>query len=147
VADCNGDGAKTSSIGGAFKQPGKLFIQQPNGASPGKNLVTGVKYERICKAFSSTADGDKDPELSVVQRQHRIDLQSPYYRPRLYLNDGKGNFPSRQHCLPPISSPTPKALAIADLDGDGDKDISSAAAWRLGISGVSPKLYPQKRSR
>jgi hypothetical protein len=58
-----------------------------------------------------------------------------YNQPRLYSNDGKGNFTLDDDALPLITDIT-KAAAIADYDGDGDTDIFIGGR-------LQPQKYPQ----
>ena len=45
TGDMNGDGLEDFFIGGAFKQSGKIFLQQKDGTFKSKDLVTGTKNE------------------------------------------------------------------------------------------------------
>jgi len=38
------------------------------------------------------ADNDKDLDLLIAGGSSEFEINSSFYRPRLYLNDGKGNF-------------------------------------------------------
>ncbi len=66
AGDVNGDGLEDFFIGGAFKQSGKIFLQQRNGTFIGKDLVSGTKYEEDMQSVFFDADGDKDPDLLIL---------------------------------------------------------------------------------
>ncbi|MDQ2753010.1 MAG: VCBS repeat-containing protein, partial [Bacteroidota bacterium] len=61
-----------------------------------------------------------------------FDPTSSFYRPRLYINDGKGNFQLNEKAMSTIIRTPGKAVAIADMDGDGDKDIFIGGRVSLG---------------
>jgi len=84
---------------GAFKQPGKLFIQQPNGAFTGKDLVTGVKYEEDMQTFSSTPTATKTRISSSSAAAPNSIFSAPYYRPGSISTTGKAISISTA-CLP-----------------------------------------------
>ena len=50
---------KNFFIGGAFKQSGKVFLQNKDGSFTGKDLVTGNKYEEDMQSVLFDANGDK----------------------------------------------------------------------------------------
>ena len=60
---------------------------------------------------------------------------SVHYKPRLYLNDGKGNFSLQPNAIPDTVTTIAGCVAAADYDGDGDID--------LFIGGRVSKRYPQ----
>ena len=58
-----------------------------------------------------------------------------YNQPRLYINDGKGDFKLDAAALPVITDIT-NAVTVADYDGDGDMDIFIGGR-------LLPQKYPQ----
>ena len=92
VADVNEDGLEDFFVGGAYNQSGKLFIQNRNHQFTGKDLVATKKYEEDMGSCFLDADGDGDADLMIASGSTEFDDGSPYYAPRLYLNDGHGNF-------------------------------------------------------
>jgi hypothetical protein len=44
-------------------------------------------------------------------------------RPRLYNNDGRGNFLINTEALPPGIDEMAAVIAVEDFDGDGDMDL------------------------
>ncbi len=132
TGDVNGDGREDFFIGGAYTQSGKLFLQQKDGSFIGKDLVAGTKNEEDMQSVLFDADGDGDSDLLVVSGSSEFDPTSSFYRPRLYTNDGKGNFQLNEKAIPTIIRTQGKAIAIADMDGDGDKDIFIGGRVSLG---------------
>ncbi len=141
TADVNGDGLEDFFIGGAFKQSGKIFLQQKDGTFNGKDLVTGTKNEEDMQSIFFDANGDGYPDLLIAGGSSEFDLTSSFYRPRLYLNDGKGNFKLDDSAFSPIIRTPSKAIAVADIDGDGDMDIFIGGRVALGTYPIPPRSY------
>jgi len=141
VADIDKDGREDFFIGGAFRQPGKIYHQNRDGAFTGKDLVGGPKYEEDMQSAWFDADGDGYPDLLIVGGSSEFEDGSAYYRPRLYHNDGKGNFRLDSTAFPPEIRTLAKSVAAADIDGDGDGDIFIGGRLALGAWPRSPKSY------
>jgi enediyne biosynthesis protein E4 len=134
TGDVNGDGLEDFFAGGAANQSGKIFIQKADGSFIATNLVEGNKPEEDLGAVLFDADGDKDLDLLVTGGS--FEFQVPKYnQPRLYSNDGKGNFTLDAAALPVINDIT-NAVTTADYDGDGDMDVFIGGR-------LTPQKYPQ----
>ncbi len=132
TGDINGDGREDFFVGGAYTQWGKVFLQQSNGTFSGKDLQTGTKNEEDMQSALFDADGDGDLDLLVVSGSSEFDPNSSFYRPRLYSNDGKGNFTLNEKAISTIIRTPGKCIAVADMDGDGDKDVFIGGRVSLG---------------
>jgi hypothetical protein len=141
TGDMNGDGLEDFFIGGAFKQSGKVFLQQKDGTFNSKDLVTGTKNEEDMQSVLFDANGDGYPDLLIAGGSSEFDVNSSFYRPRLYLNDGKGNFKLDDTAFSPIIRTPSKCIAVADMDGDGDIDIFIGGRVALGTYPVPPRSY------
>lgn len=133
--DVNGDGLTDFFVGGAFNQSGRIYIQQPNGTFTYTEIVKGEKTEEDLGSLLFDADGDKDLDLFVNSGGNEFQIGSPFYAPRLFKNDGKGNFTLDASAFPKTISISAQCVAGADYDGDSDID--------LFIGGrISPTQYP-----
>lgn len=141
TGDINGDGLEDFFIGGAFNQSGVCYLQNNDGSFTGKNLVTGKKYEEDMQSALFDADGDKDLDLLIVGGSSEFDEHSSFYRPRLYLNNGKGDFKLDSMAFSPLVRTAGKSLAIADMDGDGDMDVFIGGRVSLNTYPKGPQSY------
>ena len=80
------------------------------------------------------ADGDGDLDLLVTNGDVMYEENSVYYKPRLYMNDGKGNFTLNPNAIPDDVRTIAGCVTIADYDGDGYPDVF--------IGGRVSKTYP-----
>src|SRR5665213_515775 len=131
VGDVNGDGSGDTA---------KLFIQQPNGTfiqRPQFAFAKDKEYESIGAEFFD-ADGDGDLDLVVASGGNKEQLGSLYLAPRLYINDGKGNF-TRTFTGWPTLNINASCVRAGDYDGDGLPDIFIGARSVPGSYGVIPQ--------
>jgi len=123
TGDINGDGLTDFFAGGGFNSSGKIFIQRRDGTFLSRNLCDTVKIQEDMASVFFDADGDGDLDLLVTCGDTRFEDGSPYLVPRLYLNDGKGNFTLRPGAIPSDVRTIAGCVSIGDYDGDGDMDL------------------------
>jgi enediyne biosynthesis protein E4 len=139
VGDVNGDGLEDFFMGGASGDTAKLFLQLPNGSfiqRPQPAFMQDKDYESVGAEFFD-ADGDGDLDLVVASGGNKVQLGSVYSMPRLYINDGKGNFTRATNGWPTIYL-NASCVRVSDYDGDGLPDIFIGARSIPGSYGIIP---------
>ncbi|MDQ6634483.1 MAG: VCBS repeat-containing protein, partial [Gemmatimonadota bacterium] len=124
VADVNGDGLDDVYVGGAKWQGGRLYLQQRDGrfrASAQPAIQADSLNEDVDAAFFD-ANGDGSPDLLVVSGGNEFAGKEEALRPRLYLNDGHGNFRRDKAALPEIFE-NGSCVIPGDFNGDGHVDL------------------------
>jgi len=134
TGDINNDGRTDFFIGGAFNTPGKLFTQGAAQFFSSRNLSDSIKFEEDLDCLLFDADKDGDNDLLVTCGDMQFEDNSIYYKPRLYVNDGKGNFKLQANAIPDSVRTIAGCVSAGDFNGDGYAD--------LFIGGRVSKKYP-----
>ena len=142
IADVNGDGLEDMFVGGAKWQPGKLFLQQPDGrfrVSPQASILADSLNEDVDAAFFD-ANGDGHPDLLVVSGGNEFWEPADELRQRLYLNDGHGRFTRDTTGFPAIFE-NGACVVPGDFNGDGRIDLFIGGRVVSRKYGLTPRSY------
>jgi hypothetical protein len=134
TGDINQDGTTDFFIGNGFNFSGKIFAQQKDQSFISKNLIDSIKMEEDVDCILFDADGDGDQDLLITSGDIRYEENSVYYTPRLYINNGKGNFSLQASAIPVHVKAIAGCVSTGDYDADGDLD--------LFIGGRVSRKYP-----
>ncbi len=134
TADVNADGLADFFIGGGFNSSGALFIQKRQGGFYYVKFDTTIKFQEDTDCAFLDVDKDGDPDLLITYGGTRYAKNSIYYKPRLYINDGKGDFRLDRDAIPDNVRTIAGCLTVCDYDDDGYPDVF--------IGGRVSKMYP-----
>lgn len=123
TGDVNNDGTIDFFVGGPQNFAGKLFLQGLSGSFSSRSIGDSTKPFDDMNALLFDADNDRDLDLLVTSGDVQQHEGSPTYRPRLFLNDGRGNFSWNEAAMPPSVTTIAGTVQAADFDGDGDQDL------------------------
>ncbi|MDY8134746.1 VCBS repeat-containing protein [Aquimarina sp. 2201CG5-10] len=135
IADVNGDGNDDVFVGGAYKQTGKLYLQNTSGKLVAESFETEEFFEDTV-AVLEDVDGDNDVDLIIGSGGNFKGARTGV---RYYINDGKGNFSRGGIIL--VTNTNISSIAAYDYDQDGDIDLFIGSQSVVGTYGISPKNY------
>ncbi|QRR02028.1 VCBS repeat-containing protein [Dyadobacter sandarakinus] len=124
IADINHDGLDDIFVGSSKMHRNHLFLQTPSGkfrelVQPA--LTRDSTYEEVAASWQDV-NADGHPDLLVGTGGNEYSNNSEYQRPRLYLNDGKGNLTAKEDAFSGIYV-TSSSIIPFDFTGDGRPDL------------------------
>ena len=123
TGDINNDGHTDFFIGGGSNYSGKIFMQEASGTFVSKNLIDSIKFQEDMDCILFDADKDGDLDLLVTCGDVQFGENSIYYKPKLYMNDGKGGFNLQPKAIPDSVRTIAGCVSAGDYDQDGDLDL------------------------
>jgi enediyne biosynthesis protein E4 len=142
VADVNADGLDDFYVGGAKWQPGRLYIQQRDRTfrpSHQPAIAADSLSEDVGASFLD-ANGEGHPDLIVASGGNEFWGKEDALRPRLYLNDGRGNFVRARDALPDIFE-NGSCVTVGDFNGDGHPDVFLGSRVVSRSYGLIPRSH------
>jgi enediyne biosynthesis protein E4 len=136
TADIARNGLTDLFIGGAKDQPGRLYLQRPDGrfVSVSEAVFEADRASEDLGAVFFDATGNGHLDLYVVSGGNEFSEDSPALQDRLYLNDGRGSFRRAEGHLPRMRISGSRVVPL-DFDGDGATDLfvgGRVIPWRYG---------------
>ncbi|MFZ1749869.1 MAG: FG-GAP-like repeat-containing protein, partial [Saprospiraceae bacterium] len=141
-ADVNGDNLDDIYLGNAKWEKSELWIQNSNNTfykSDQKSISSDSTYEDTDATFADL-NNDGFTDLIVASGGNEFSGNSEFLLPRVYMNDGKGNFLKNTSSIQNVYTTASCVLAY-DFSGDGYADLfigSRAVPWKYG---EIPKSY------
>lgn len=120
--DVNGDGLVDFYVSGAANQHGVLFTQTLQGNFNAKEISTQGRADQLHSIFFD-ADNDGDADLLQTYGDLQSPAKFPVHIPRLFMNDGKGNFAEQLQSFNDSIACIAGSISTFDIDNDGDLDI------------------------
>ncbi len=142
VGDANGDGRDDVFVGGSYRGSGsRLYLQETGGGFRSVAFPDSNDKETTNAVFLD-ADKDGDQDLLVVYGSNERPLTAEgAYQPRLFLNDGKGNFSKAQANALPKFAVSASSVVAFDYDQDGDQDVFIAGRQIPGRYPLPARSY------
>lgn len=142
IADVNGDGLDDVFLGGAKLQPSQVFWQSADGklvARRDVEIASDSLSEDVDAAFADV-DGDGDQDLLVITGGNEFQGQAIPRQPRLYINDGQGNWTRKQNAFQGVYL-TGSCIEVNDFTGDGLPDVFIGARAEPREYGAIPASF------
>jgi hypothetical protein len=140
AADVDGNGEFDLFIGGSKKYPGSFYLQF-NGTFVEKPLADEKSvWSEDQGVLLFDADNDGDNDLFLISGSNELDVKSPFYSHRFYVNEAEGNFARNENALPDYLGHG-TCVKGADIDSDGDIDLFIGGAAVPGSYPYASQSY------
>ncbi|MEO8852607.1 MAG: VCBS repeat-containing protein [Ginsengibacter sp.] len=142
VGDINHDGLQDVFIGASKNEKNALFMQTADGkfkklSEP--DLENDSSYEDISACFADV-NGDGNPDLVIASGGDESYGKNPLLSPRIYINDGKGNFSKLNNAFDNLFV-NASCVVASDFNGDGKIDLFISGRSVSGHYGEIPQSY------
>ncbi len=142
IGDINGDGLDDVFIGSAKWEKSTVLIQNQFGQFDEMDqpaLAADSTFEEVDAIFQDV-DNNGTLDLLIASGGNEFYAQEDYLRPRLYMNDGSGNFIGKPDAFDNIFM-TASCILPSDFTGDGIVDLFIGARAVPWAYGETPKSY------
>lgn len=142
VGDVDNNGLQDIFIGSAKNQKSAIFIQQSNGtfiSSKQPSIDDDSAYEDVGACFADV-NNDGNMDLIVASGGNESYGKSKLLSPRLYLNDGKGDFQKSNNAFDSLFV-NASCVAPYDFNADGKTDLFIGGRSVPGEYGRIPTSY------
>lgn len=142
TGDFNGDLLEDYFIGGGENQAGAIYFQLPDGSfkeSRQPALADDKEFEDTAVA-AVDINGDGAPDLIVASGGQQLTEPNDLLTPRVYLNNGRGQFSRSDKSIPKIYS-NASCITSADIDADGDQDLFIGGLVVSNFYGMDPRSF------
>ncbi len=136
IGDLNGDGLDDIFFGSSRRKKSKIYFQNSSGKfqlSKQPNLDNDSTFEFV-DACIVDVNGDKRNDLIVASGDNEYFGNDVHLTPRIYLNNGEGEFKFSLSAIPPIFL-TASCIVPTDFNNDGAIDLfvgARAVPWEYG---------------
>lgn len=138
--DVNGDGLEDVFIGSGKGQIANIYLNTSNNGlvmKPQKDFLRFMQFEDTAAELFD-ADGDKDLDLIIGSGGNEASESDFEILPRLFLNDGNGNFTITEF---PKTFNNISVITAHDFDADGDQDLFIGSSSKPKQFGSTPQSY------
>ena len=144
VADFNGDGLDDAWFGAAKTYPSALFFQSPSGqfTRSVQPIFEAHRQYEDTDVLAQDVDADGDMDLIVLSGGAEYPTTDTMHRPRLYLNDGQGDFSYHSGAFPQdVALVGQRILLLPSPSASDPSSVNSTVATQLRLV-----LLPRSRT-
>ncbi|HLK30249.1 MAG TPA: VCBS repeat-containing protein [Puia sp.] len=142
VADINHDGLDDVFIGSSRWKKGAIFLQNKSGRfirSIQPDIEKDSTYEDVSASWADV-NNDGNIDLVVASGGNEFYGQDEHLSPRVYINDGKGNFKKRDRAFDSLFINASSVVSY-DFNGDGYPDLFIGGRSVPYNYGMIPQSY------
>ncbi|WP_028667457.1 VCBS repeat-containing protein [Runella zeae] len=142
LGDINRDGLEDVFLGNARDGVSKVYLQNAKGKFvylKQPEIAKDSAYEDVDAVFADV-NADSHLDLIVASGGNEFFGNSEYLQPRVYLNDGKGNFARKKDAFTDLFV-TASTVRAFDFTGDGKMDLFIGGRSIPKAYGDNPRSY------